>query len=216
MGDVVFINYRGEDSEICGALLYTDLARRFGRDRVFLDSESIPAGADFATELLQQVRSACVLLAVIGPRWLAADPSGRRGIDDPADWIRRELVEAFAAGVRVIPVLTDHAELPSEADLPADIAGLSRCQYRYLRRREPTTDLDRIVADLTGLDPTLQPPHPDDVAGHPPGVVQHITASGSNSTAQGVVRGDIHHHPARGRRVPPPPDRDTGTCGDTR
>lgn len=153
----VFINYRGEDSHSYGALLYTELARQFGEHHVFLDAESIPAGADFAEELLNQVRSARVLLAMIGPRWLTAtDPTtGRRRIDDPADWIRRELAEAFATGVRVIPVLTDEAEILREADLPADIAALSRCQYRRLRRREPTADLARIVADLTSIDPSL-------------------------------------------------------------
>jgi hypothetical protein len=149
----VFINYRGEDTHSYGALLYTELARQFGVERVFLDAESIPAGADFAAELLRRVRSAQVLLAVIGPRWLTAtDPTGRRRIDDPDDWIRRELTEAFTAGVRVIPVLTDHAQMPVEADLPADIAALSHCQYRHLRHREPTTDLARLVTDLTSLD----------------------------------------------------------------
>jgi WD40 repeat protein len=52
-------------------------------------------------------------------------------------------------------VLTDHATLPSEADLPPDIVALSRCQYRHLRRREPTSDLARIVADLANIDPKL-------------------------------------------------------------
>jgi len=149
----VFINYRGEDTHSYGALLYTELARRFGRNRVFLDAESIPAGADFATELLVRVRSARVLLAVIGPRWLSAtDPTGQRRIDDSTDWIRRELAEAFTYGVRVIPVLTDQAQMPAEVELPADIAALSRCQYRRLRHREPTTDLARLVADLISLD----------------------------------------------------------------
>ena len=152
----VFTNYRGEDSHRYGALLYTELARHFGEDLVFLDAQSIPPGTDFVKELLGRVRSARVLLAVIGQRWLTAtDTTGRRRIDDPDDWIRRELAEAFAAGVRVIPILTDHAELPHEADLPSDIAALSRCQYRPLRRREPTSDLARIVADLTSLDPVL-------------------------------------------------------------
>jgi hypothetical protein len=83
----VFINYRGEDSHSYGALLCTELAHLFGDNQVFLDAESIPAGADFVQELLGQVRSARVLLAVIGPRWLTAiDPTGRRRIDDPADW----------------------------------------------------------------------------------------------------------------------------------
>jgi TIR domain-containing protein len=152
----VFINYRGEDSRSYGALLYTELTRQFGDEHVFLDAESIPAGADHARELVGRVRSARMLLAVIGPRWLSAtDPTGRRRIDDPTDWIRRELAEAFTAGVRIIPVLTDQAELPGDTDLPADIAALSRCQYRRLRYREPHADLSRIVTDLTSLDPAL-------------------------------------------------------------
>lgn len=156
MERAVFINYRGEDSHSYGALLHQKLTLHFGEDRVFLDAECIPAGADFVDELLGRVRSALVLLAVIGQRWLtAADSTGRRRIDDPDDWIHRELAEAFAAGVRVIPVLIDGAELPCAAELPADIAALSRCQYRYLRRREPTSDLAQLVADLTRLDPVL-------------------------------------------------------------
>ena len=97
-----------------------------------------------------------MLLAVIGPRWLTAtDPAGRRRIDDPADWIRRELATAFAAGVRVIPVLTEQADLPTTAELPADIAALSRCQFRRLRYREPTADLARLVTDLISAEPVL-------------------------------------------------------------
>ncbi|MGH3792738.1 MAG: hypothetical protein ACRDQ9_18475 [Pseudonocardiaceae bacterium] len=47
-------------------------------------------------ELLGRVRTAPVLLAVVGPRWLTAtDPTGRRRIDDPDDWVRRELAEAL-------------------------------------------------------------------------------------------------------------------------
>jgi tetratricopeptide (TPR) repeat protein len=152
----VFINYRGADSHSYGALLYTELTRQFGNEHVFLDVESIPPGADFVTELLGRVRSARVVLAVIGPRWLTAiDPGGRRRIDDPADWIRCELATAFAAGVRVIPVLTEQAELPATAELPADIAALSRCQFRRLRYREPTADLARLVTDLISVEPVL-------------------------------------------------------------
>jgi hypothetical protein len=103
VGGGVFINYRGQDSHSYAALLHAELSRRFGPESVFLDTESIPAGADYVAQLLGRVRQARVVLAVIGVRWLeAADDSGRRLIDDPADWVRRELEAAFEAGVRVI------------------------------------------------------------------------------------------------------------------
>src|SRR5262249_28546973 len=107
VGGAVFINYRGTDSGSYGALLFAELSRHFGRELVFLDTESIPAGTDYVQELFARVRQARVVLALIGPRWLQTTDSEGRRIDDPNDWIRRELVEAFAAGVRVIPVLTD-------------------------------------------------------------------------------------------------------------
>ncbi|HEX5114670.1 MAG TPA: toll/interleukin-1 receptor domain-containing protein [Pseudonocardiaceae bacterium] len=152
----MFINYRGEDSHSYGALLYTELTRQFGADRVFLDCESIPAGADFVEDILTRVRSAVVLLAVMGPRWLhATGATGKRRIDDPADWVRRELIAAFAAGVRVVPVLTEQATMPTEADLPNEIATLSRCQFRRLRYHDTTADLARLVTDLTAMDPGL-------------------------------------------------------------
>lgn len=137
-------------------MLYHELSRRFGSKLVFLDSESIPPGKDFASALLGRVRQAWVVLAVIGPDWLTAvDGGGHRRVDDPADWTRRELAEAFAADVTVIPVLTDDANIPLEGQLPADIGALSRCQYRRLRQRETGADLARLVADLVTLDRRL-------------------------------------------------------------
>jgi hypothetical protein len=83
---------------------------------------SIPAGADYAHELLANVRAATVVLAIVGPRWLCPDPATNRGaLDSPTDWVRRELAAAFEAGVRVVPILTDDATMPAENDLPADI-----------------------------------------------------------------------------------------------
>lgn len=152
----VFINYRGEDSHSYGALLHAELSRQFGPDLVFLDSMSIPAGADYVEHLLNRVRRARVVLAVIGAQWLAVENPGRgRRLDDPDDWIRRELVEAFAAGVRVIPVLTDTAQMPTEDQLPVELAPLGRCQFRRLRHRDAAADLARLVADLAAADPDL-------------------------------------------------------------
>ena len=198
----VFINYRGVDSHSYGALLYTDLKRRFGEGLVFLDAESLPAGGDYVRELLAEVRAARVVLAVIGPGWLdATDAAGRRAVDDPHDWIRRELAEAFAAGVRVIPVLIDGAALPAPRELPGDIAELGRCQARPLRRREPTKDLDLLAADLAAMDPDL-------AAAEARRGMSMAATTGSGTTIQAA--GNIGRAVVRNRRgpeenVPPPP-----------
>jgi Flp pilus assembly protein TadD len=152
----IFINYRGDDTDTTAALIDRELSARFGGDRVFLDSRSIPTGADFAEELLGRLRTCGVLLVVIGPRWLTVtDASGQRRIDDPQDWIRREIVEAFAHRLRVIPVLTGEATLPEEAELPADIASLTRRQYVPLRRRYTTVDLAHLIERIIEADQEL-------------------------------------------------------------
>jgi hypothetical protein len=155
-GGDLFINYRGADSRGYCAVLYLELARHFGPERVFLDYMSIPAGADFAEHLVSRVRRASVVLAIIGPDWLGRPGIFRRAaIRSPRDWIRRELAEAFAAGVRVIPVLVDDVELPTERQLPTCLAPLARCQYRRLRVREAVSDVDRIVHELVASDAGL-------------------------------------------------------------
>jgi hypothetical protein len=153
---VVFINYRGEDSDTAAVLVDRELSARFGSDRVFLDSRSIPVGADFAEELLKRLRVSRVLLVVIGPHWLTVtNAAGRRRIDDPEDWVRREIAEALAYGLRVIPVLTGNALMPTEADLPPDIAGLGRRQYVPLRRRYISVDLAFLSERIIEVDPEL-------------------------------------------------------------
>jgi TIR domain len=152
----IFINYRGDDSQTAAVLIDRELTTRFGGDLVFLDCRSIPAGMDFVDELLGRVRTCSALLVVIGPRWLTLnDEVGRRRIDDPQDWIRREIGEAFTHGLRVIPVLLDGVTLPAEDELPQDIAGLSRRQHVPLRRRYTEVDLAFLVKRITEKDSEL-------------------------------------------------------------
>ncbi len=152
----VFINYRGDDSRAMGELLDRDLAATFGREQVFLDCYSIPPGADFVQELMTRVRCCRVLLVVIDRDWLTVTtPVGGRRIDDPADWIRGEIVEAFAAGVRVVPVLVDDTDTPAEGQLPADLQALARCQAVTVRRRHTRFDVSALIHQLCEVEPTL-------------------------------------------------------------
>src|SRR5262249_45115017 len=120
------------------------------------DSRSIPAGSDYAKELLERLHRCGVLLVVIGPRWLTiTNEAGHRRIDDPRDWTRREIAAAFKAELQVIPVLIDQGRLPSAPELPEDIAGLARRQYLALRRRYARIDLEFLIQRIIEADKSL-------------------------------------------------------------
>src|SRR5262249_55038399 len=71
----------------------------------------------------------------------------------------------------------DRARMPTESDLPEDLAALGRCQYRLLRHRDATADVARLAADLAEAAPELatalrRGPYSDEaVTGPAPGVV---------------------------------------------
>jgi TIR domain-containing protein len=168
----IFINYRGEDSQTAAVLIDRELAARFGSDQVFLDCRSIPAGADFVEELLGRLRVCSVLLVVIGPHWLTlTNAAGERRIDDPQDWIRREIVEAFTHGLRVVPVLTDGVTLPAGEELPDDIAGL------LSRQDEHQLPPGRSHHHFLPLDQDLQPGPSTEPATAPTALIPNAAAA---------------------------------------
>jgi O-acetyl-ADP-ribose deacetylase (regulator of RNase III) len=145
----VFINFRGRDHAGYAALLDRELSGRFGAGSVFLSSRSIVPGDDFVTQILSNVRNSTVLLAIIGPDWMAHGKDyGPIAFGGTADWVHREIAEALAEGVRVIPVLVEGALMPAEGALPSDIAALSRCQYLRLHHRNIAHDISRILEEV--------------------------------------------------------------------
>lgn len=150
----VFISYRSDDAA-WAIVLDRELSARFGGNQVFLATRSIRPSENFIDRIFQTVRSSSVLLAVIGPAWLAADKNGQRRIDDDTDWVRREIAEALAAEIPIIPILTDDAIRPNAADLPDDIKRLGYCQALRLHHYNASYDLMRILDELTKLLPDL-------------------------------------------------------------
>src|SRR5688500_16574002 len=110
---MIFINYRRQDAIGTAGRLYDRLAQAFGRDKLFMDVDHIPAGIDFVGYLESQVAACDVFLVVIGPNWLdAQDESGGRRIGSPDDFVSIEIAAALARQIRVIPVLIDGARMP--------------------------------------------------------------------------------------------------------
>ena len=126
----VFISYRRQETAWPARQLYDLLVAELGADRVFKDVDNIEPGDDFVERIQSAVGSCQVLLALIGPEWLAAkDATGARRLDDPEDFVRLEVETALDRDdVRVIPILVDNAKMPSPQQLPKGLAALTRRQ----------------------------------------------------------------------------------------
>lgn len=178
----IFINYRTGDEPNVAVLLKRELSTVFDANEVFLATRMIPAGDDFERVLLRQVRGAAVLLAVVGRRWLdAPGTDGGRALDDPGDWVRREIAEALVNGVHVVPVLVGETARLTNALLPADIARLATCQFLRFRHEDFEADLDTVVAELTAL---LGDARRDERGRDEPPIVQVARASGASQINQ--------------------------------
>ena len=100
MAGQIFISYRRDDSGYAAGRLFDRLSQRFGRDRLFMDIDTIGLGVDFAHSIDEAIAGCDVVLAVIGRDWLtAADAQGRRRLDDPQDFVRQELVAALSRDI---------------------------------------------------------------------------------------------------------------------
>jgi hypothetical protein len=64
----VFISYRRDDAIGSAGRLFDWLVHQFGRSRVFLDTDKIASGEDFARVLEARLAHSDVVLVVIGPR----------------------------------------------------------------------------------------------------------------------------------------------------
>ena len=101
----IFISYRRSDAAALAGRIYDAMAARFGRKRVFRDTEDIPVGTRFPAFLQQTLHQCQVAFILIGPTWLSAtNPDGTRRLDDPHDFVRLEVETALARGLLVCPL----------------------------------------------------------------------------------------------------------------
>jgi len=129
----VFISYRRADLLAKGSVgsIRDALTKSFGAGNVFMDMHDVHPGQDFRAVLAQRVKSADVLLAILGPQWLEFIESRQ---DDPEDWVRLEIDTALRARVSVIPVLLGDTKMPRKERLPECLANLA---YLHAPKLDP-------------------------------------------------------------------------------
>jgi hypothetical protein len=123
----IFINYRRDDAGGFAGRLSDTLAAYFGRDRVFRDVTDINYGHDFEQVIDEKLSESGAVVVLIGDKWTSAtDKDGKRRLDDPADYVSREISAALQSAVPVIPVLIGDATMPRMDELPEKLGELTR------------------------------------------------------------------------------------------
>jgi len=147
----VFISYRHSDAKQAAVRIRNHLADAFGEDHVFIDT-ALEAEADASADLLaRHLATASVVVAVVGPDWLAADSDGRARLLDPDDYLRFELQAAIDRGLPIVPAFVNGAcGLPGLESLPAAIERMADHQGLQLR-------MDRFELDVRELESMIEP-----------------------------------------------------------
>ena len=154
----IFISYRREDT--------IDLTRHIN-DRLssaghesFMDLTSIIPGANWPEELERQLDLAEIVCVVIGEQWLHSRYSnGRRKIDDPNDWVHKEILSDINRGKRLIPIVVNRGSMPNESDLPPSLLEFARRQAKFITQENWNEGvdalLDSIARDISLPRPTI-------------------------------------------------------------
>ena len=145
----LFISYRRSDAAGHARALHRDLKEHFDAEALFFDRESIESGDLFPQRIADSVSQSLVVLVLVGPDWLLARQGEMRRLDNPTDFVRREVAMALAGGQTVIPVLFDDTPPPQATDLPDELAGLSLRDMLQLRGK--TLDYDTQLRELVRL-----------------------------------------------------------------
>jgi TIR domain len=148
----LFISYRREDAAGDAGRLADHLHRRFGKDRVFLDIDTIDPGTDFVRVLQTSLQETAAVLVVIGPRWTSLrNTAGVRRLESPHDFVRLEVEAVLGRDIPVVPVLVQGATMPRAEDLPASLAPLVTRQAASLDHAEFHDDAERLCDRLEAV-----------------------------------------------------------------
>lgn len=121
----IFISYRRADTADVTGRVCDYLREHFGDEVLFKDVDSIPFGEQFPEAIEEAIAGCEVLIAMIGAQWLSiTGRDGKRRLDNPNDFVRREVASAFAQGKTVVPVLVHGAPMPAASQLPGELEAL--------------------------------------------------------------------------------------------
>jgi CHASE2 domain-containing sensor protein len=143
-----FISYRRSQNTWQARAIRKELAQRYGDASVFMDTKSIEFGEAFPDRIASAIRGCSVMLVMIGPHWLSPIDGSRR-IDDPDDWVRREIEAGLdRREAIVVPVLLDGATAPASTQLPDSLQGLADRHAVEIKGDDLAAEIDALMSSI--------------------------------------------------------------------
>jgi hypothetical protein len=158
-----FICYRRDQSGFVANSLKAALGRRVGAGRVYLDEQSNRAGERWPARIEQAIYSCGAMFVLISPHWAQTMADGHRRLDDPQDWVRREVeagLELPHRQARLVPLLHDGASMPDPSELPDAIKPLADWQAFVLTGVDLVEEIDSLLEAIS-VSRTLADEPPD-------------------------------------------------------
>jgi pterin-4a-carbinolamine dehydratase len=126
MGNLIFLSYRRADTAPHTLALKLELETRLRAVQLFIDTHVIQAGDAWPSEIETALSTAKVIIPIIGKSWEGTAERGERRIDDPTDWVHREVKFALEnKRDALIPILVDGAPRRRAEQLPHSLRELA-------------------------------------------------------------------------------------------
>jgi len=179
----LFINYRRDDTAPYAGRICDYLRRSFPKNKVFMDIDGIDPGEDFAKTINQTLALSKVVLVIIGPRWEnITDRNGARRLEDPDDYVVRELCAALDSDARVIPILVGGAVMPTIDKLPSRLQPLVRRNAIELSDTRFLNDAERLSVAIAKV---IDPSNSQTI---PPKIVQPSSTGSESASADSLAK----------------------------
>jgi hypothetical protein len=133
----IFISYRRDDNPVAAGRLFDELAHSYGQNLVFIDYAGL-LGGQALEDILTKVEQSRVLLLVVGDNWIT------ERLEDPTDYVRREIIAAQKNGLRVIPVLAGHTARPAVQQIPEPLQFILNLKFLPLQMDDWEVGVNRL------------------------------------------------------------------------
>lgn len=140
MSAQIFISYRRTDSLSSVKSFQHDLYESLNLTNkvfIFRDEGGIIVGSDWKESIQTELAKSQIVLVIIGPNWMELDSNGKRRIDDPKDFVYREVLFALNNHKMIFPVLLDGGIMPDKNKLPKKIQKLADLQGQEVNTKSP-------------------------------------------------------------------------------